>query len=163
MLGSHETHSKSYDKSVSFLVSQQIVNMVTTIYTIKIKWNSPFSREIAYLNLQFRVFCVECNFCFPCTSIMCLCKPAYFVNKMIYSVLAQHQYIIINTLVLATCFGFYQPSSDLCLLYGGTFSVRIHWGISQRLHEMKTVMVVYFLKKCMNVPPYSKLRPEDDC
>ena len=29
-------------------------------------------------------------------------------DKMVYSVLAQHQYIIINTLVLATCFGFYQ-------------------------------------------------------
>jgi hypothetical protein len=27
-------------------------------------------------------------------------------NKGIYSVLTQHQYIIINTLVLATCFGF---------------------------------------------------------
>ena len=27
-------------------------------------------------------------------------------NKVIYSVLAQHQYIIVNTLILATCFGF---------------------------------------------------------
>ena len=50
------------------------------------------------------------------------------VNKVFYYVLTQHQYIIINTLVLATCFGFYQPSSGLCLLYGGTFSVHIHYG-----------------------------------
>jgi hypothetical protein len=38
---------------------------------------------------------------------------------MIYSVSAQYQYIIINTLVLATCFGLCQPPSGLCLLYGG--------------------------------------------
>ena len=50
-------------------------------------------------------------------------------GTMIYSVLGQHQYIIINTLVLATRFGFYHPSSGLCLLYGGTFSVHIHYGI----------------------------------
>ena len=47
-------------------------------------------------------------------------------NKVIHYVLAQHQYIIINSLVLAICFDFYQPSSGLCLLYRGTFSVHIH-------------------------------------
>ena len=36
---------------------------------------------------------------------------------MIYSILTKHQYIILNTLVLVTCFSFYQPSSGLCLLY----------------------------------------------
>ena len=48
-------------------------------------------------------------------------KNKHFVvfNKVIYSVLTQHRYIIINTLVLATRFGFYQPSSGLCLLHGG--------------------------------------------
>ena len=30
---------------------------------------------------------------------------ANFINQVTYSVLAQHQYIIIKTLVLATCFG----------------------------------------------------------
>ena len=50
-------------------------------------------------------------------------------NKVIYSILAQNQYIIIDTLVLATCFGFYQPPSGLCLLYGGIFSVHIHYEI----------------------------------
>jgi hypothetical protein len=35
-----------------------------------------------------------------------------------------------NTLILATFFGFYQPSSGLCLpVYRGTFSVHIHYGI----------------------------------
>ena len=38
-------------------------------------------------------------------------------------------HIIIDSLVLATCFGFYRPSSGLCLLYVGTFSVHIHYGI----------------------------------
>ena len=44
--------------------------------------------------------------------------PVLFLifNKRFYYVLAQHQYIIINTLALATCFGFYQPSST------GTYS-----------------------------------------
>ena len=40
----------------------------------------------------------------------------YYFNKMFYYVLAQHHYIIINTSVLATCFGFYQSSSGLSLL-----------------------------------------------
>ena len=64
------------------------------------------------------------------------------INKVIYSVLAQHQYILINTLVLATCFGFYQPSSGLCLLYGGTFSVHIHYGIPWCLHKIITLIKV---------------------
>ena len=40
-------------------------------------------------------------------------------NKVTYSVLAQNQNIIINTIVFATCYGFCQLSSGLCLLYGG--------------------------------------------
>ena len=55
--------------------------------------------------------------------------------KLFYPVLTQHQNIIINTLVLATCFGFYQPYSGLCLLYEGTFSVHTHCGIQQCLHK----------------------------
>ena len=61
-------------------------------------------------------------------------------NEVIYSALAQHQYIIINTLVSATSFGFCQPYSRLCLLYEGTFSVHIHCGIQQCLH--KTVRAI---------------------
>ena len=38
---------------------------------------------------------------------------------MFYYALAPRQYIKNNTLVLATCFGFYQPSSGFCLLYRG--------------------------------------------
>ena len=60
------------------------------------------------------------------------CKPLLWnniINKVFYYVLTQHQYITINTLVLATCFGFYQRSSGLSLLYGSTVSVHTHYGI----------------------------------
>jgi hypothetical protein len=48
----------------------------------------------------------------------------------------------ICTLIMATCFGFYQPSSGLCLPYGGTSSMYIHYGIPQCLHKIITVIKV---------------------
>ena len=70
----------------------------------------------------------------------------YNINKVFNYVLPQHQYIIINTLILATCFGLYQPSSGLCLLYGGTFSVHIQYEIPWCLYKIITVIKVYNFK-----------------
>ena len=42
-----------------------------------------------------------------------LCNNINIFNKVIYSVLAHRQYIMIHILVLAICFGFYQPLSGL--------------------------------------------------
>ena len=58
-------------------------------------------------------------------------------NKVIYSVLAQHQYIIINTLVLTSCFGFYQPSSMLTQCLHFVFSL---WDPIMYVHTECTVV-----------------------